>query len=104
MAVFSMMIRIDHDANYTTRYSETVAAIHKEAGGSGKVWEEPTSTYIFQSAKTAEELNDAIYFGSPLLESKDLIITVNLSVKGPGSYAQRGANYPNTLKSLMEAR
>jgi hypothetical protein len=104
MAVYAVMIRIDYDESYTKRYEETVAAIHKEAGGSAHVWEEPTSTYIFPSSKSAVDLNDAIYYGSPLLESRDLLVTVNLSAKGPGSCAQRGANYPNTLANLMLAR
>lgn len=94
------MIRIASGDDYAKRYSETVAAIRKEAG-TRPLWAEPTSTYIFESTKTAQDLCDAIYYGSPLLDSKDVLVVVNLSIK---SHAQRGTEYPATLNGLMAAR
>lgn len=99
MAIHAVLVRIHYDDSYSERYEETVDAIRREA--TGAVWDEPTSTYILQSSKTAQELCDAIYYGSPLLESKDTLVVINLSAK---AYAQRGASYPATLKSLMDAR
>jgi hypothetical protein len=104
MSIFAVMVRIEYGDDYSDRYAKTVEFIHKEAGGSGNVWEEPTSTYIFASAKSAQALSDAIYYGTPLLDSRDTLVVVNLSAKGPGTYAQRGAKYPNTLNRLMDAR
>jgi len=102
MAIHAVMIRIASGDDYSKRYAETVEAIKKEAEGS--MWSEPTSTYILKSAKSASNLCDSIYFGSPLLESKDTLVVVNLSVTGSTGYAQRGVEYPATLKSLMDAR
>lgn len=102
MAVFAVMIRIASGVDYPKRYADTVSIIEREAGGT--TWDEPTSTYVFISTKSASDLCDAIYFDSPLYDSKDTLVVINLSAKGSGSYAQRGAEYPNTLSSLMDAR
>lgn len=103
MSIFAVMIRVKADKDYSTRHGETVDAIRKEAGKTA-LWEEPTSTFIFESTKMASELCDAIYYASPLHEERDLIAVINLSTKGPNSHAQRGAEYPATFDSLMTAR
>lgn len=103
MAVFAIMIRLDYGDDYSKRYSETVEAIRRQAGG-GAVWEEPTSTYILQSGLSAVGLCDAIYYAAPIYEARDTIAVLDLSSKGPGSYAAKGLAYPATFKSLMDAR
>lgn len=101
MAIYAVMIRLQSGDDYSKRLAETVAVIHNEGGGSSEVWEEPTSTYILRSNKATQNLCDSIYLASPIYESKDLLVVVNLSMK---AYAQKGAKYPNTLKSLMDGR
>ena len=100
MAVHAILVRIDYDNNYSTRYAETVAAIRKEAAA-GTVWDEATSTYVLKSAKAAQALCDAIYYAAPLYESKDTLVVINLSAK---DYGIRGVKMPATLASLMAAR
>lgn len=103
MPVHMIMIRLDYDSDYSKRYSETVDAIRKQASG-GSAWEEATSAYILQSPLSAKALCDAIYFDAPIFESRDMLVVINLSWSGEGNYAQRGANYPATLMSFMDAR
>lgn len=104
MAVHAVMVRIDYDDDYSKRYAQTVDVIHREGGGAGEVWEEPTSSYILKSNKSAAQLCHDIYMSAPLYESRDTVVVVSLSHKGPDSYGQRGAKYPNTLAALMNAR
>lgn len=104
MAVHAVMVRIDYDNNYSERYSKTVDVINREGGGSAEVWDEPTSSYVLKSFKTAKQLCDDIYYASPLVEGRDTLVVVSLSDKGENSYGQRGAKYPNILAGLMNAR
>ncbi|MEH6697808.1 MAG: hypothetical protein V7672_03820 [Brevundimonas sp.] len=98
------MIRIQSGPDYSERRSATVAKIYEEGGGAVDVWDEPTSSYILKSEKTASGLCDAIYFDAPIYEDRDMIAVVNLSVKGAGCYSARGLAYPHLLKKLMGAR
>jgi hypothetical protein len=100
MTIFAISFRIHEDSTYEDRYESLVKEIEKEATGS--TWGETTSFYIIESAQTtSKSLCDDLYNHSQILESKDILLVVNLSAKG---YTQRGAKYPNTLKSLMDKR
>jgi hypothetical protein len=99
MAIFVISFRIKEDATYEERYESLVEEIKKEAVG--PTWEETTSFFIIESSKSSKSLCDNLYSNSQILESKDILLVINLSAK---AYAQVGAPYPNTLNSLMEKR
>jgi hypothetical protein len=99
LAVFAVTFRLEAGPDYSTRWQSVVEAVHREA--IGDVWEEPTSFFLFESRKSAHDLCHAIYHGSQIYDSRDLILVTNLSLK---DYDQKGAKYPNTLSSLMNAR
>lgn len=100
MAVFAITFRIETDSTYSERYDSLVEQIRKVAIG-GLVWDEPTSFSLIESSKTSKDLCDSLYFNSKIIDSKDMVLVVNLSQKGYGQY---GAKYPNTLDSLMQKR
>lgn len=102
MPVHCVMIRLAYGPDYSDRYSKTVDVIRGQA--TGYVWEEPTSSYIFESPLNAKSLCDAIYYAAPIYDNKDTLVVINLSWTGDGHYAQRGAEYPATLAGLMAAR
>jgi|ERR1700722_8163500 hypothetical protein len=99
MAIFAVTFRIHEDANYDDRYQSLVKQIESESVSS--TWDEPTSFVLVESKKNSQELCDALYYGSSILESKDMLLVVNLSKKG---YAQKGSKYPNTLDAFMQKR
>jgi hypothetical protein len=100
MAIFAISFRIHEDSTYEERYESLIEQIKKEAIDA--TWEETTSFFIIESNETASKsLCDRLYNRSDILESKDILLVINLSAKG---YAQRGAQYPNTLDSLMRKR
>jgi hypothetical protein len=100
MTIFAISFRIHEDSTYEERYESLVEQIANAATDS--TWEETTSFYVIESAHTSSKsLCDELYNNSKILESKDLLLVINLSQKG---YAQRGAKYPNTLDSLMRKR
>lgn len=98
MATYVVSFRLEHDGNYSDRYSSVVDAIRKEATGGNK-WEEMTSMFIFKSEKSADAVATSIYLGSLLNASKDAVLVVNAS---DGTFATRGKiEYPATLASLF---
>lgn len=100
MSLFAISFRIHEDSTYETRYESLVEQIQKEAVDN--TWEETTSFYLIESEqKTSKSLCDDLYNNSKIIDSKDIILVINLSNKG---YSQRGAKYPNTLKGLMDKR
>ena len=102
MSISVVSFRIHEDSTYEERYDSLVEQIKKEAIGSiGDMWEETTSFFIIQSNKSSKALCDDLYMSSKVSEEKDILLVINLSQKG---YAQRGAQYPNTLRALMEKR
>jgi hypothetical protein len=100
MAIFAISFRVHEDATYQDRYDSLIEQINKEAKGDS-TWEETTSFFIIESSKTSKSLCDDLYHQSKILESKDLLLVVNLTSK---AYAQRGAQYPHTLDGLMQKR
>lgn len=99
MAIFAISFRIHENSTYEERYKSLVEEIKKEAAGN--TWEETTSFFIIESSKSSKPLCDDLYNNSQILESKDILLVINLSAK---AYAQRGAPYPHTLDSLMQKR
>lgn len=100
MAIFAISFRIREDSTYEERYDSLVEEIKKEAAGSS-TWEETTSFFLIESSKGSKSLCNDLYNNSQIVESKDVLLVINLSAK---AYAQRGAPYPNTLESLMQKR
>ena len=88
MSLFAISFRIHEDSTYETRYESLVEQIQKEAVDN--TWEETTSFYLIESEqKTSKSLCDDLYNNSKIIDSKDIILVINLSNKG---YSQRGAN------------
>jgi hypothetical protein len=100
MSVFAVTFRIERDATYSDRYESLVEQIKKQARN-GNTWDEPTSFVLIESAKSAKDLCDRLYYDSKIIEPTDTLLVVNLSLK---EYAQRGAKYPYSLDSLMGKR
>jgi hypothetical protein len=99
MSIFVISFRIKEDSTYQERYDSLVERIKKNATGS--TWEETTSFFLIESTSSSSELCDDLYYNSKIIDSKDVLLVVNLSHK---SYAQKGAPYPKTLDSLMGKR
>ena len=99
MAIFVISFRIHEDLTYQERYNSLVQQINDEA--IGKVWDETTSFFIIESNKSSKALCDDLYMHSTILDSKDILLVINLSQKG---YAERGAQLPNRLANLMAKR
>jgi len=99
MSIFVISFRIKEDSTYQERYDSLVERIKKNATGS--TWEETTSFFLIESTSSSSELCNDLYHNSKIIDSKDVLLVVNLSQKG---YAQKGAPYPNTLDSLMQKR
>ena len=99
MSILAITFRIHEDSTYQERYDSLIEQIKAEASDS--TWEETTSFFIIESNKSSKALCDDLYMHSSILESKDVLLVINLSQKG---YSQRGAQYPNTLRSLMDKR
>ncbi len=98
MATYIISFRLEHDSNYSDRYTSVVNAIRREADGGSK-WEEMTSMFILKSVKTADSIASSIYIGSSLDITKDAVLVVNAS---NGTFATRGKiEYPATLASLF---
>lgn len=85
MATYIISFRVVNDRTYSDRYGSLVDRIKSEADG-GTTWEETTSLIIIKSAKSAENLASAIYFGSSIATT-DTILVVNAT---NGTYAARG--------------
>ena len=101
MAVYNVSFRIKQIGDHASRYESVVKCIRAEAID-GDTWEETTSFVVLKSDKSAQDLCDAIYFGSEFMPDWDKLLVVNLSVK---DQATKGAiDYPATLASLMYAR
>jgi len=102
MSVFVISFRIHEDSTYEERYESLVEEIKKEAiGDVGDIWDETTSFFILQSNKSSTSLCTDLYMHSKISDEKDILLVINLSQKG---YAQRGAQYPNILRALMDKR
>jgi hypothetical protein len=99
MSIFAVTFRIHEDASYSTRYESLVEQIKKESASDP--WEEPTSFALVESSKSSKQLCDALYNNSKIIDTKDMLLVVNLSQNG---YAQKGAKYPNTLDAFMKKR
>jgi len=99
MAIFLISFRIQEDSTYEERYESLVDEIKNEASGS--IWDETTSFFIIESNKASQLLCDDLYDHSQIVDSKDVLLVINLSARG---YAQRGAQYPNRLSNLMDKR
>jgi hypothetical protein len=103
MSIFVISFRVHEDSTYDERYESLVEKIKDEAIGDSvaDVWDETTSFFIIQSSKSSKSLCDDLYMGSKISEEKDILLVINLSQKG---YAQRGAQYQNILRALMDKR
>src|SRR4051812_9158322 len=101
MAIFAITFRIHEDATYNDRYNSLMEQIRRAAVDPADNWNEPTSFVIMQSDQSTASLFHALYYQSSIVETKDVLVVVNLSEK---TYAQKGAKYPNTLEWLMVRR
>lgn len=99
MAVFLATFRLKEGSDYTKRWQSVVTRIKSEA--TGPTWDETTSVIIFKSPKSAAALLNDIRLGSEIRKNEDHLLIINLTQK---EYAEFGAQYPATLKSLMDAR
>ena len=99
MAIFAISFRIHEDSTYDARYESLIEEIKDEARDG--TWDETTSFFIIESRKSSKTLCDDLYMHSQIIDTKDVLLVINLSAK---AYAQRGAQYPNTLDALMQKR
>jgi hypothetical protein len=99
MSLFAISFRVHEDSTYQERYDSLVKEIKSEA--IDKIWDETTSFFLIESDKTSKTLCNDLYLHSNILESKDILLVINLSQKG---YDQRGAKLPNRLSNLMDKR
>ena len=99
MSLFAITFRIHEDSTYQERYDSLVKEIKSEA--TDKTWDETTSFFLIESDKTSKALCKDLYLHSSILESKDILLVINLSQE---AYDQRGAKLPNRLSNLMDKR
>lgn len=95
MGTFAISFRIHDDAGWAARYDSLV----EEIGKCESTWVETTSFALVSSDETLSELEDRLYFGAKLLDTKDLLLAIDVT-NDPALL--RGKNsYPNTLAALM---
>jgi hypothetical protein len=99
MSLFAITFRIHEDSTYQERYDSLVKEIKSEA--TDKIWDETTSFFLIKNDKSSKTLCNDLYLHSSILESKDILLVINLSQKG---YDQRGAKLPVRLSNLMDKR
>ncbi|MGJ7499882.1 hypothetical protein ACSFBF_05940 [Variovorax sp. ZT5P49] len=78
MAHFILTFRIASDKGYQDRYDSFVDAVHKLAGGPGKVWDETTSFYVFSANSTAQNVLNTLYVGSDFDSTKDIMVVIDV--------------------------
>ncbi len=99
MSIFAISFRIHEDVTYENRYDSLVERIKKSVRDT--TWEETTSFFLIESNKSAPSLCSDLYAKSSIIDTKDLLLVIDLSSK---DYDQRGAKYPHTLKGYMQSR
>lgn len=100
MAVFVISFCIGDTPKYSEVWSSLDKVVRAEATGK-VVFDETTSFYVIKSERTSADLLDAIYFGSDLLDSRDSLVVINLSLK---SHASRGLATEQKLNGLLADR
>ena len=82
--------------DYQEVYQSLMDAVEDEA--TDRPWKETSSFLAFKSHKGTKALMKAIYLGSKLLESKDVLLLINTT---QGEFSVKGAKYPNTLEDRL---
>jgi hypothetical protein len=99
--IFAITFRLEYDNDYHERWESLVEATRAQAAGR-MTWEEPTSFFLLESSKTASEIAGAIFLGSKMHSTKDVLLVLNLSAK---DQAVRGeAKFPAILSYLLGQR
>ncbi|MBB4219400.1 hypothetical protein [Variovorax guangxiensis] len=81
MAHFILTFRIASDKGYQERYDSFVDAVHKLAGGAGKVWDETTSFYAFSTNSTAQHVLNHLYVRSDFDSTKDMMVVIDVDTR-----------------------
>jgi hypothetical protein len=98
MATYLISFRIAQNATHAYRSNSTIEAIRREAIGR-TTWEETTSLFLLQSAKSATDLATTIYATSGFDANTDKLLVVDMY---RNTYATRGKiDQPATLASFF---
>ncbi|MBW3512913.1 hypothetical protein [Janthinobacterium sp. NKUCC06_STL] len=99
MAHFIVSFRIKSDSGYQSRYDSFRKRVEEIAGGIGKVWEETSSFYAFETTNTAQGLCSDLYLSTEFDSSKDMMLVVD--IKNQQKATKGEIKYPNTLDSAL---
>lgn len=99
MAHFIVSFRIKSDSDYQSRYDSFKKRVEDLGGGVGKVWEETSSFYAFETKNTAQGLCNDLYLNTEFDPSKDVMLVVDVINQQKATKGE--IKYPNILGSAL---